>query len=185
MASITKVKNKTASDIPALGLLANETKVIFYNRTFFLKKQAICEALFNDQIVFIDDENTVIVKKNPNYQKVTDDQYTNPYALNDMFLKLVDRWTGEDEDIELLEEEAGKKILISIKSLRKKLVREGTVSNYTKNALLSSMSTSVNYLITGDIPSASVGISAIANDAFWTAARRNRFKTLCDNIDLA
>lgn len=184
MASITKVRNKTATDIPALGLLANETKVIFYNRAFFLKKAAICDALFNDQIVFIDDENTVIVKKNPDYIKVVDDQYTNPYVLNELFLKFVDRWTGEDEEIESLEEEAGKKILIAIKSLRKKLVREGTISNYSKAALLTSLGSVINYLITGDITSASTAIGAIPNDTFWTTARRNRFKALCDNIDL-
>jgi hypothetical protein len=174
----------TASSIPSLSLSANETKVIFYNRPFWVKRSEICNALFSSLIRFLDDENTAIVRKNPDYSSVVDDQYTNPYVLNSMFSKMNTDWDSSEEAIIELEEEAGRKILTSIKGFHKRKVDDGTVTGYPRSSLIASLGTIVDKLRNGELIDAATSIALIPNDNFWNNARRTRFIDLCNSVNL-
>ncbi len=184
MAVITKVENISGVDLPELGLVAGEKKVIFYNRPFFLLHTVIGEALFANKIQFIDDENLVVVQKNPNYQTVQDDQFTNPHLLNSLYQKFIRNWDPDEENKARLESEAGAAILNSIRALRIKLTTRANPITYTKAALRTSLNGVTNHLHNGELDEAATKLALIADDVFWTNARRNRFIALCNSVSI-
>ena len=185
MSVITKVENISGVIIPELNNLGvGEKRVIYYNRPFFLLHTGIGEALFANKIQFIDDENLVVVQKNPNYQTVVDEQFTNPQLLNSMYQKFIRNWNPDEEARAELEEEAGKGILYAIRGLRKKLTEKANPITYTRAQLRISLNGVTSHLQNGEFDEAATKLALIANDDFWTNARRNRFIALCNSVIL-
>lgn len=184
MAKITKVENISGLAIPELDLAIAEKKVIYYNRPFFLLHTAIGEALFAGKIQFIDDEGLVVVQKNPNYQTVIDEQFTNPQLLNAMYQKFIRNWNPDEEARASLEEEAGKGILYAIRALRIKLTEKATPISYTRAQLRVSLNGVTSNLQNGEMDEAAIKLELIPDDAFWTNNRRNRFIALCNSVSV-
>lgn len=185
MAIITKVENISGVIIPELNNLGvGEKRVIYYNRPFFLLHTIIGEQLFAGRIQFIDDENLVVCQRNPNYQSVVDEQFTNPQLLNSMYQKFIRNWNPDEEAKASLEEEAGRGILYAIRALRVKQTTKVNPIIYPKSALRLSLTGITEHLQNGELDEAATKLALIPNDAFWTNARRNRFIDLCNSVSL-
>lgn len=169
---ITKVRNKTSSPIASLGLLANEIKVIYYNKTFWAQEQAIRVNLYTDSIEFLNDEGDVVVKGSSNGLPVNND-------IELSTVMIVCQSKGEEEKEEALYM-IGLKIIASIRAA----FRRANVAGYTRAMLRASLGTIPDLLRNGDFSEASTAIQAIPTDGFWTAARKTKFKNLCDSVEI-
>lgn len=175
---ITRVRNKTAQDIAILGLTANQTKVIFYNRPFWINEKEIRTALIADQIEFLNDYNDVVVSINPNYTQ----GFTETPEFNKMCALFNSQWSSlTEEDKEDILEEVGQYIIQFIKAA----FRRANVAGYTRTNLLSALGNIPTMLKFGDILSASSAVSSITTDAFFTNARKTRLKAILDSVDLS
>ena len=175
---ITRVKNKTSQPIASIGLNANETKVIFYNRPFWINEAAIRAALIADQIELLNDYNDVVVSINPRYVQ----GFTETYEFNKMCSLFDNEWAAlTEEDKEDILEEVGNYVLQFIKAA----FRRANVNGYSRANLLSALGNIPTLLRFGDISAASTAANNIQTDAFFTTVRKARLKAILDAVDLS
>lgn len=189
---ITKVRNKTALPITIGSLVieaqgdaqGRDVKVIFYNRPFWTQETEIRRQMFLGAIVLLDDENNVVCRKNPNYVDHNSHAFDGEELMGEYFIRFGLGWTGNDEDIIDIEEEAGRAILRIMRGLLKRLMAAGSLPNYTKTLFNTALNGTATTLKNGDFTDASSKLGAVGTDAFFTTLRKNRFKNLCDAVNL-
>lgn len=169
---ITKVRNKLSQPIPELSLLANETKVIFYNKTFWSKENYIRQGLLADAIEFLNDEGDVIVKAGGNGIPINND-----IELSEVIIVCQTKGEEDKEDALYM---IGLKVIASIRAT----FRRANIAGYTRAMLRSSLGSIPDLLRNGDFAEASTAIQAITTDGFWTGARKTKFKNLCDSVEI-
>lgn len=176
---ILAVKNNTASAIPGLGLLANEIKTVWMNKTWFTDQTLIREKLRDGSIEFYDENSAKIIYWNGT-EIVGDDDILAP------MIHLLFRVLPTDEAITRAEREACMDIFQIIAVMFRKAKKNNGLPGYTDDNMIDALQTKnvFELLLLGRNKGAGNGINAIATDAFFTVDRKTLLKSICDSINL-
>lgn len=186
---IIKIRNKTGVTVflnsqNTQVLLANETKLCFYNRPILFDQTRIRVLLRLDQIEFLNEFNDVVVKYNQEYEdKIEGDGDDFVEMLTDVIFEYrpQDYFSFYNLKIKI-----GNKIDYLIRFSYEKAVRNSNIDPqvYSTSNLIDALRTKnvtelLNY---GDIKKAGSAINQITNDTFFTNGRKTTLKSICDSV---
>jgi hypothetical protein len=184
---IVRVRNKTANTVylnaeNAVPLLANETKVCFYNRPMLLDQSKIRVLLRADQIEFLDENNIAVVKYNPAYESLIEGDGG---EFVDMLTDCIFEYQPNDDDaVYRLKIKIADKIQQLLKTIFEKVIRRGNLTNYTTINFIDALNSRrvTDLLDYADIATAGTAIGNIVTDGFFTVNRKAMFKSLCQSV---
>lgn len=173
---ILKVENKTAQPITELGLIANESKYIWFNRIFFQKESDIRANLLADKIRFLDENNAQIIY----FIRYSPD---NVGIYNDPLLTEMICFLTNDS---LPEEEIENKITDQFFILLRTMFKKANPIGYTRRDMAAALDVMhINTLLNlGFIGAVGTAINAMTTDAFFTSARKTKLSEICASVAL-
>lgn len=176
---ILKVENKTAQPITELGLIANESKYIWFNRIFFQKESDIRANLLADKIRFLDENNAQIIyfiRYSPDNVGI----YNDP-LLTEMICFLTNDSLPEEE----IENKITDQFFILLRTMYKKAITSG-LTGYTRRDMAAALDVvHINTLLNlGFIGAVGTAISTMTSDAFFTPARKTKLSEICASVAL-
>jgi hypothetical protein len=184
---IIKIRNKTANTVYLNSentqlLLANETKLCFYNRPMLLDQTRLRVLLRLDQIEFLDENNAVAVKYNQEYEdKIEGDGDEFVEMLTDCIFEYR---ADNDDKIYSLKVKIADKIQQLLKTIFEKVIRKGNLTGYSTINFIDALNSKrvTDLLDYADIATAGTAIGNIATDGFFTNNRKAMFKSLCQSV---
>lgn len=184
---IIKIRNKTGVTVflnseNTQVLLANETKICFYNRPMLFDQTRLRVLLRLDHIEFLNEFNDVVVKYNQEYEdKIEGDDGDFVEMLTDLIFEYQ---PTNLESFFNLKRKIADKIEYLIKFLYIKGVNKGTVTNYTTSQLITALNSKnvIDLLNFGDIDLAGKAVNQITSDEFFTNGRKSNIKAICDSV---
>lgn len=183
---LISIRNKTANPIASLGLTANQTKVIWDNRTFFHsggdKRPQIETLLASDSIEFLNEFDEVVVYWSPEQNLAIN------YELVDNMALFTGQTFPNTDALTKAEYEASRDIFIILANVFRRVKAQG-LPNYNGQTFAAKLDTKnvctlLNCGMTKQAANAFNGQNAMTSDAFFTDARRAFFSSICASLDL-
>jgi hypothetical protein len=179
---IIKVENLTATAITSLDLLANEIKVIFYNKTFWVKSERIYKNLTTNKIRFLDENNAPVVYKNPLFDNNKNEELVGEEILG-RYLSVFESTKKDTTELKNnIEDLIGSDIYRFIKNLFRTEPHVGVNADSLTTTLHGTKLSTV--LKFAEFKKAGLIISQLPDDEFFTTDHKSRIKEICDSVSL-